>query len=340
VCDVRAACRVDGAGSAARAARGPDKWMEPPPRGWRLIAMRLRKARPFLLILLILGTVLAAGCGAVTSAPHAGKSSGPATVSSRPSGTARQRAAADARAILAEFAPPPGAVRLAKQPALPGGSPVTGLASDAQADATGYWRASGAATALLAWEKAHISRSFSRQDVIIGPPSWSTLYTLPAVPGVLPAREMNVQFYDAGGGMTVITADAMVSWQPPRPASEVIPATVTVVTIARSGLLPQDAPAPVTITSAPVVRRLAALVDGLPASTVPDDVPCPMGPGLTLTFRATAGGPPVAVADGPGACGVVSLRLNGNGRPALLPPDAGSYRATVAKIAGLHWKLS
>lgn len=86
-----------------------------------------------------------------------------------------------------------------------------------QADAVGFWRAPGSATALLAWEKAHISRGFARQDVIIGPPSWNTVYTLPAIPGVLPTREMNVQFYDADGGMTVIMADAMVAWQPARP---------------------------------------------------------------------------------------------------------------------------
>jgi hypothetical protein len=90
-------------------------------------------------------------------------------------------------------------------------------------DEVGYWRVPGAATVLHAWEKAHISRSFSRQDVIIGPPDWNTVYSLPAVPGILATREMNVQFYDAGGANTEIMADAMVSWQPPRPVSEVIP---------------------------------------------------------------------------------------------------------------------
>jgi hypothetical protein len=288
--------------------------------------------------LLIFGALLVVSCGTVTSpAPHAAKSSGTLTVSGRPSGTPKQRAAADARAILGTFVPPPGAVRLTKRPALPSGSPVMGLTSTTQADATGYWRANGAATALLAWEKAHISRSFSRQDVIIGPPSWNTVYTLPAVPGVLPMRQMNVQFYDAGGGMTVIMAEAMVSWQPPRPATEVIPASVTEVTIGASGPWPGN-PAPVTITSAPTVRRLAALVNGLPLSTVGRDVPCPMGAGFMLTFRATRGGPPIAVADGPGACGQVTLRLNGKGEPVLQPPD--SYRTTVLEIAGLHWKLS
>jgi hypothetical protein len=297
--------------------------------------VRLRSTSPFLLIL---GALLAVSCGTVTAAPRAAQSSGETVATSQSSGTPQQRAAADAKAILGKFAPPPGAVRLAKQPKLPSGSPAMGLTATTVADATGYWRANGAATALLAWEKAHISRSFSPQDVIIGPPSWNTVYSLPAVPGVLPVREMNVQFYDEGGGVTVIMAEAMVSWQPPRPAAEVIPDSVTEVTIAPSGpAFPQSAP--VTITAVPVVRRLTALVNGLPLSTVANDVPCPMGSGFTLTFRATVGGPPVAVADGPGACGQVTLRLNGKGEPALLPPDASAYRATVLKIAGLHWKI-
>ena len=286
-------------------------------------------------MLLIPSAVLAVSCGSTASAGHPARSAGMTTASGQPSGTPQQRAAAEAKAILRQFVPPSGAVRLAKRPALPSGSPVMGLTATAQADATGYWRASGSATALLAWEKAHISRSFTRQDVLIGPPSWNTVYALPAVPGVLPTREMNVQFYDAGGGMTVITAEAMVVWQPPRPASEVIPASVTEVTIAAGSV-----PAPVTITAVPVVRRLAALVNGLPLSTVAQGIPCPSGIGFTLTFRATAGRPPVAVASGPGACGQVTLTLNGKHEPSLLPPDASTYLATVLKIAGLHWKLS
>ena len=285
----------------------------------------------------MVGVMLTVSCGGVTAAAHPAKSSAALVASGQPTGTPQQRAAADARAILGEFVPPPGAVRLATRPELPGGSATVMLNSTTQVDAVGYWRVSGTATALRAWEEAHISRSFSQQDVIVGPPDWNTVYTLPAVPGVLPVREMNAQFYDIGGGMTVIMADAMVSWQPSRPASEGIPVSVAVVTIAESGLVGPGSPAPVTITSVPVVRRLAALVNGLPVATAGNDVPCPLGAGLTLTFRAAVGGPAVAVADGPGACGVVTLRLNGKDEPALQPP--GSYRATVLKIAGLHWTL-
>jgi hypothetical protein len=293
----------------------------------------MRNTYPFVLVV---GVMLAAGCGAVNAAPQATKSGSTLVASGQPAGTPQQRAAADSKAILGDFVPPPGAVRVATRPRLPSGSATVGLNSTAQVDTVGYWRVSGTATALQAWEKAHISRDFAAQDVIVGPPDWSTMYTLPAVPGVLPMREMNVQFYDAGGGMTVIMADAMVSWQPRRPASEVIPASVRAVTIAKAGQA-QGNPAPVTVTSAPVVRRLVALVNGLPVSTVGDDVPCPSGPpALTLTFRAVAGGPVVALA-GPGGCGAMNLRLNGKDEPALQPP--ASFAATVLKIAGLHWTL-
>jgi hypothetical protein len=298
--------------------------------------VKLGKPTPFLLLLSV---VLAAGCGTTTSAARTDASSRTVTVASQQSGPPKQRAAADARAILGKFVPPPDAVRLAKRPPLPSGSPVMGLDSATQADVTGYWRVSGSATALLAWEKAHIARSFTQEDVIIGPPSWNTVYTLPPVPGVLPKREMNVQFYDVGGGKTVIMAEAMVEWQSPRPASEVIPASVTQVTIAPSGPVTQPAPKPVTITSVTAVRRLAALVNGLPRSTVAAGVPCFMAAGFTLTFRTARGGPPVAVADGPGSCGQVTLTLGGKDEPPLLPADASAYNAAVLKIAGLHWKL-
>ncbi|HEY0933954.1 MAG TPA: hypothetical protein VGD91_09445 [Trebonia sp.] len=217
----------------------------------------------------------------------------------------------------------------------PSGSPSMGLNSANQADAVGYWRASGTATALLAWEKAHIWRGFSRQDVLLGPPSWNTVYSLPAVPGVLPVREMNVQFYQSGGGMTVIMADAMVSWQPPRPAAAVIPSSVTEVSIAADGPW-YGSPAPVTITSVRVVRQLAALVNQLPLSTVRKDVPCPSGPaGFTLTFRGVAGAPAVAFL-GPGACGSASFRLGGREQPPLQPSAA--FLTAVLETAMLSWK--
>lgn len=239
--------------------------------------------------------------------------------------------------MLARFAPPPGAVRLAKQPRLPGGSPGMGVVYTTVAHAIGYWRVRGDATALRDWERAHMPKSFSRLDVIMGPPSWNTVYTLPPVAGRFALREMNVQFYDAGGGETVIMADAMVAWEPPRPASEKVPDSVKVVTIA-NGVTAVPKPEQATITSATAVRRLAALVDGLPLSTIGHS-PCPSGRGFTLTFRDTVNGPPAAVAEGPSGCGVVSFTLSGKNQPDLMVLNQTSYDSAILKIAGLPWKL-
>ena len=115
-----------------------------------------------------------------------------------------------------------------------------------------------------------------------------------------------------------------------------IPDSVTVVTIAASGPWPGN-PAPVTITSVPVVRRLAALVNGLPVSTAGQRHSLLHGGRGHADVPAAAGGPAVAVADGPAECGAVHLRLNGKDEPDLQPP--GSYNATVLKIAGLRWTL-
>lgn len=300
--------------------------------------MKLSKAP-----VLVLGAVLAAGCGtaasAQTVAAHPTQTSEIHSMSSQPAaGTPQRRAAAEAKTILGKFVPPPGAVRLAQRPKLPSGSGTMSLVYTTTVHATGYWRVRGDATTLLAWEKAHISRSFSRQDVIIGPPDWNTDYTLPPVPGVFAAREMNVQYYDVGGGETVIMADAMVAWEPPRPATEVVPASARAVTI-DGYTLSSPHPETATITSAPAVRRLAALVNGLPLSTI-GAVSCPVGAGFTLTFRDSVNGPPVAVAGGPDGCGTVTFTLNGKEQPALMVLNQTSYDSAVLKIAGLPWKLS
>jgi hypothetical protein len=85
--------------------------------------VKLSKPKSFLFIL---GVLLATGCGTATSAPHAGASANTLAFSGRPGGGGEQRAAADAKAILGMFVPPPGAVRLGQRPALPGGSPSWG----------------------------------------------------------------------------------------------------------------------------------------------------------------------------------------------------------------------
>ena len=87
------------------------------------------------------------------------------------------------------------------------------------------------------------------------------------------------------------------------------------------------------------MRGLAALINGLPLSTIPPDAPCPvtLGPFLSLTFRARAGGPAVAIVQTDQPCGEVTLTVRGEQQPALQNEPALDGR--ILKLAALPWKL-
>ena len=304
-----------------------------------------------------LGTVLAAcvalavaGCGVThaTMTAGGGAASRPASPPEK-AATPRQRAEADAAVILRAFVPPPGARRLAKAPAL--GDDVIGWpgsASTAQVEAVSWWRAPGTPDAVLAWEKSHLPGRFSVASDGSGsgggmPPDSFSMFTLPAIPGVLNGRYLVVDAIVAGGGQTAIRAYAQVDYQPPRPPGERVPSAARAVMItALASPLPgaKRPPAPVTITGATAVRRIVALVDSLPLSTV-GTVPCPSGgAGIKLTFRALSGapdGPPLATAQG-GPCFSLLFSIGGTQQPALQVTP--TFVAQVLTIAGLHWKLS
>lgn len=295
----------------------------------------------------------AAGCAATgTTTAHG---TAPATAaasrtasapSTRPASAAtpRQRAVAQAAAILTAFVPPPGARRLPKAPGTDGGLlkfPSSIVVSTALVDDASFWLAPGQPPAVLAWEQAHLPRRFTPQDEGFGPASWRA-FSLPPVPGVLTDRELVVEVIAAGGGQTAIRVDAQVAWQPPRPPGEHVPSAARVVTIAAlPGMMPgaRQPPAPVTITAAAVVARLAALVDSLRLSTIGvASCPAVLAPGIRLTFRARPGGPALAVAEGPAPCGTVLFTVGGRQQPALQVPDG--FVSQVLAIAGLRWRLS
>jgi hypothetical protein len=258
--------------------------------------------------------------------------------------TPKQRAEKDAAAILASFAVPPGGHRLAAAPSLPGGvlkSPISFLGATWEVHLTAFWEAPGSPQAVLAWEQAHLSRRFTLGDADFGPPAWDRGFEL-APEGVLVSRELDVEVASAGGGQTGIRLDAWVAWQPPRPASSLIPATAGTVTIAELSAGPPAArrlPAPVTITNPGAVRKLAALINGLPLSTTPADVPCPlsMNPFLSLTFRARPGGPALATAQTGQQCYSVALTVRGDQQLPLR--DEPTLDPEILKLAALPWKV-
>jgi hypothetical protein len=290
------------------------------------------------MLLLTACAAMAAGCAA-THTTTTGRVTGASQAAGSP--TPRERAVADAAAILRAFVVPPGGQRLHTAPDVLK-VPSSTLVSTTLVDQVSFWRAPGQPRAVLAWEQAHLPRRFIPGDADFGPPSWDRTFSLSPVPGVLNARDLVVEVAGAGTGQTAIRVDAQVSWQPPRPAAERVPAAARVVTITQLPSLGPHArrpPASVTITGPAVIRRLAALVDSLQLSTIGPDAPCPpaLGGGLRLRFLARVGGPPLAVAQGPAACGTVQFSADGKRQPALQITD--SFIPQVLKIAGLHWKV-
>jgi len=293
-----------------------------------------------------------AGCGTahVPAAAAARATTASTTAAARQ--TPKQRAEADAAAILASFAVPPGATKLSSAPSAgrgalkqPFSSPFTlDLVDDAA-----WWLAPGQPLQVLGWEQAHLPSRFSTAS---GPGTetykgrafaWGYDFTLPAITGVLNSRGLTVEAVAAGNGKTDLRVDAQVSWIPTRAASEVVPSAARAVTVSLLANSNSGLPGPVTITGPARVRALTAFIDGLPLFPPgPRSCPMYMGDTLVLTFRARPGGPALAVATVQlSGCEEVDFTVGGKLLPQLGGPDNGrSDAARVLTIAGLHWQIS
>ena len=226
----------------------------------------------------------------------------------RPAASPEQRAVADADAILASFAVPSGARRLAAAPAVDNGALKTAIqipGTPDLVDKSDWWLAPGQVLQVLDWEAKHLSHRFTFEGTgsVSGTagsePIWSDMFSLPDITGVLDSRELVVEVVQ-DGDQTAIRVDAQVTWQPAVPASEKVPAAAKAVTISMNLGLNQGGkkpPKPVTITDPAKVGELRALINSLPLSP-PGMFGCPAGFGddLVLTFRARPGGPALAVA--------------------------------------------
>jgi hypothetical protein len=299
--------------------------------------------------------VVLAGCGSQPSGPQPGGAR-TGTADPRTTGPAspRQRAVADAARIMASFPRPPGAVRAGPIASLtqPGTRPITpDLAS-----VTRWWRVPGRPEEMLAWIRAHLPPGFtlvgtgtgSGTSTRSGTGSWTGMYALPALPGVLTQREL-VVLAVRSGSQTAIRVDAQVVWLPARPGAERVPSTAAVLTVTPVFGLNPDLRAErldraFTVTDPATVARIAAVVNGLPRSPA-GAFSCPADSGgqMRLTFSIRPGGPVVARLTAQyGGCGIVSVRIGGRDMPGLSEyPRSGSplLQQQVLAIAGASWPV-
>jgi hypothetical protein len=318
-----------------------------------------RRTRPAVAGAIVLAAcaALVAGCAtattrtSVTTVARAPSPPSSPNTPARPAQTPRQRAEADAAAILAAFAVPPGASKLSAAPSAGQGvlkNPFQQPMDPDLVDDASWWQAPGTPGQVLAWETAHLSHRFSAGQSGSGQDGqvvyWADGFTLPAITGVLDSRTLLVEAIAAGGGKTDLRVDAQVTWIPARPASELVPSAARAVTLSllpnlNSGAKP---PGPATITKPDQVRALAALINGLPEFP-PAVYSCPAGFAgeLVLTFRARPAGPALAVVTVElSGCQGVDVTIGGKPQPRLGDLAEGRPVAAQAlKIAGLDWRL-
>jgi hypothetical protein len=320
------------------------------------------------------GTLLAAalalaGCAVghspVTAASHAAATAEhPAAPAALPP---KQRAEADAAAILAAFVVPPGARKL---PGVPQGQAIVlkyiaDSGSPNRIDKAGFWQVKGDSQQVLAWTASHVGRSHTSSGVITSLPTpgqpetiWERDYVLPPVPAVEDTRELTVHVADAGNGQAAIRVDAQVTWLPARQASEMVPAAATAVTLSMipDPGLNKNPPQPVTVASPAAVRRITAMVNSLPVFP-PGPRECGLGRGevmaLVLTFLSAPQGRVLATAyvstEGCQSAffAVGSQKITSDTRtwnaPGVVelgvPYQGRAFADTILKTAGSKWRL-
>jgi len=297
---------------------------------------------PRLLSAAACAALVLSGCGTQPFGPQPGAARTPAaSLAASP----RERAVADAARIMASFPRPPEAVRTGLIASLTesGARPATpDLAS-----VTRWWRVPGRPLAVLAWIRAHLPSGFTPAGTGTGSGSWTDMFALPAVPGVLTEREL-VVLATQDRGQTAIRVDAQVVWLPVRPAAERVPPDAAVVTVTpvfglyhapRVERLDRS----FTVTDPAKVARIAAVVNGL--TRFPDGAfscPAEFGGQMRLTFATRLGGPVLARLTAEyGGCGSVSVRIGGRDMPALseFPESGPPLQQQVLAIAGMSWPV-
>lgn len=209
-----------------------------------------------------------------------------------------------------------------------------------------FWTTSASPSAVIASIDAHLPAGARSSGTGYSGNSELVSYTLPTVGApALGSRSLGVEAVELTGGGTGVRADASVRYSAPRLPDQRIPSRARLLEITRAGM--GASPPPLIVTNRSKVRRVAAIIDGLPFAALRGvAISCPLilpAPIVTFTFRAAPDGPVLATVSEPSntpisadPCFTATLRLRGHLEPALL--NGGRLLRRAGAILGV--KLS
>lgn len=258
--------------------------------------------------------------------------------------TQRERAALrEAKALMREFVPPPGA-RATRRP--PGYASVRVLRQSSGAVAAefasvhGFWSVRTPLKTVTAFVRAHRLHGFGHFGAM-----WYTREphylamgsSWPAAPDSVPRRYFDVTVV-ALPHVTVLRADATVVWTYPRSPSETVPADVRMIDIH----VPQDKhPRIIRVLNGPKLTRIIRRFDALPIAPPGVHTACPLTlhSYITLKFR-THRGVPLATAIVPrtsaGICQPIGFKIGSHiQRPLIDNLTRGSFIGLLQQLTGL-----
>ena len=259
----------------------------------------------------------------------------------------RHAATVEARELLAGVALPAGSTALPGEPAGDAdqlAAPFAGALFAAEVDLHAFWTTSASPDAAIALFQSHLPSGAKLVSSSSGGGSAGAVYALgTSRPFRIGPEQLILNAITLNDGLTGLRADAQVRYLSPRPPSQRVPMSARLVQITKvaSGGKPLLS---LVVTSQPVVRKLARLVDALPfVGNATGSFSCPSsgGPIDSFSFRASRSGPVLARVSElaftptfPYPCWLTSLTIRGHRLTPLL--NGGILLRQASKLLGIR----
>lgn len=291
---------------------------------------------------LLAGCLLLASCTSTASAPVTSRATGqprPTGLSDQtPPPGSRTQALQLAESLVAHVALPPGSARVRgpEPPVLRPWDP-SGLSAPETVEASGLWTSPASTDQVSAFASAHPPAGTRFFTQFLASPSQTAtqvddlLTTFP--PGIANGA-VAVLIASGSQGGSVVRVNVIVGWYPPRSAAERVPPGMRAVTVSVTIAAVKSRIVSRTFTSAEMVGRLAALLNGMNASPSIADRSCAaLMVTYRLAFATTPGARPSLIAT-TGVCGTVAVVAHGTLQP-LLSDQTGTLSRTAASLLGV-----